>query len=202
MNQFLITNEDSGVTALPRCGWCGTDTLYVQYHDEEWGVPVQDDRHLFEILILEGAQAGLSWSTILHKREGYRRAFHNFDVARVAAMTPDECERLRLDPSIIRNRLKIQSAVTNARAFQEVQQDAGSFSTYLWDFVGGSPILNSFGSLAGIPAQTDLSRRISKDLKRRGFKFVGPTIIYAYLQAVGLVNDHLKSCFLYSNGKF
>ena len=202
MNRTTITQGDSGVTDLPRCGWCGTETLYVQYHDEEWGVPVHDDRHLFEMLILEGAQAGLSWSTILHKREGYRAAFHQFEVARVAAMTPEDCDRLRSDPSIIRNRLKIQSAVSNAKAFLEVQLEFGTFSAYLWNFVGGSPIFNSLESLSDIPAQTDLSQRISKDLKRRGFKFVGPTIVYAYMQAVGLVNDHLKSCFLYAKGRF
>ncbi|MDA1027727.1 MAG: DNA-3-methyladenine glycosylase I [Bacteroidetes bacterium] len=182
---------------LPRCPWCGTDPQYVEYHDTEWGVPVHDDRKLFEMLILEGAQAGLSWSTILHKREGYRAAFLQFDPIKVARMTGEDCEVLRLNPGIVRNRLKIASAVTNAEAFLAVQREFGAFSTYLWAFVGDKPIVNSPGKLADIPVETPLAVSISKDLKRRGFKFVGPTIIYAYLQAVGVVNDHIKSCFLH-----
>lgn len=182
---------------LPRCPWCGTDPQYVEYHDKEWGVPVHDDRKLFEMLILEGAQAGLSWSTILHKREGYRAAFFQFDPVQVARMSEADCEVLRLNPGIVRNRLKITSSVTNAEAFLAVQREFGTFSSYLWAFVGNKPIVNSPEKLADVPAETPLAVSISKDLKRRGFKFVGPTIIYAYLQAVGVVNDHIKSCFLH-----
>lgn len=181
----------------PRCGWCGTDPLYVMYHDEEWGVPVHDDTRFFEMLVLEGAQAGLSWSTILHKREGYRAAFFGFDVQKVATMTDMEVEALRQDSRIVRNRLKISSAVSNAKAFILVQNEFGSFCNYIWKFVDNGPIYHSFESLAQIPAQTPLSEKVSKDLKRRGFKFVGPTIMYAFLQATGLVNDHVKSCYLY-----
>jgi len=183
------------VSALPRCAWCGTDELNVRYHDEEWGVPVLEDRKLFEFLILEGAQAGLSWTTILRKRDGYRKAFHDFDVERVAAITAREQESLMAFDGIVRNRLKISATLDNARAFQEVQRRHGSFCSYLWSFVDGRPLTNERKSLADIPAETDLSRRISKDLKKRGFRFVGPTIIYAYMQAVGLVNDHETRCF-------
>ena len=185
---------------LPRCSWCGDDPLYVAYHDKEWGVPVREDRKLFEMLVLEGAQAGLSWITILRKREGYRRAFHDFDIERVASMTEMECEHLLRDASIVRNRLKIGSTVSNAKAFIKVQTEFGSFSSYLWGFVNNEPVLCSFESHIQIPAQTPLSERISKDLKKRGFRFVGPTIVYAYLQATGLVNDHVKHCFLHPSG--
>ena len=169
--------------------------MEIAYHDREWGVPVHDDRRLFEFLVLEGAQAGLSWTTILRKREGYRRAFHGFDPARVAGFTARDLARLMADPGIVRNRLKIESARDNARAFRAVQAEWGSFDRYLWSFVGGRPVQNRRRSLRRIPPRTPLSDRISKDLKRRGFRFVGSTIVYALLQAVGVVNDHVTGCF-------
>ena len=178
-----------------RCAWCGSDPLYRQYHDEEWGVPSRDDAHLFEMLLLEGAQAGLAWITILRKREGYRRAFAGFDPRRLARFTEADQARLREDAGIVRNRLKIASAVRNARAWLALVEERGSFAGYLWDFVDGEPVQNAFASLAEIPASTPLSDRISKDLRRRGFNFVGSTIVYAYLQSVGVVNDHLTDCF-------
>jgi len=184
--------------ALPRCAWCGHDELSTQYHDEEWGVPVYDDRTLFEFLTLEGAQAGLSWTTILRKRDGYRQAFHDYDVERVAGMGAGERAELLNFAGIVRNRLKIASTVDNARAFLDVQRSHGSFCSYLWSFVDGRPITNERKSLSEIPAETELSKRISRALKKRGFRFVGPTIIYAYMQAVGLVNDHEISCFRYT----
>jgi DNA-3-methyladenine glycosylase I len=165
------------------------------YHDEEWGVPSHDDRHLFEMLTLEGAQAGLSWSTILRKREGYRRAFAAFELERVARFTPRDVERLLQDTAIVRNRLKVESTIVNAGRALAVQAEVGSFSAYLWDFVGGEPIVGRFGSLAEVPAETPLSKALSKDLKRRGFRFVGPTVCYAFMQSVGLVNDHVVDCF-------
>ena len=180
-----------------RCGWCGADPLYVAYHDEEWGVPVYDDQVLFEFLILEGAQAGLSWSTILKKREGYHRAFDGFDVEKVARYDGIKISALLTDPGIVRNQLKIGSAVTNAQAFLNIQDERGSFSDYIWSFVDGRPIQNSWRSLAEIPAKTPLAETLSKDLKKRGFRFVGPTIIYAHMQATGMVNDHLVDCFRY-----
>ncbi len=183
---------------IPRCKWCGTDPLYVAYHDEHWGVPVHDDSLLFEFLTLEGAQAGLSWITILRKRPGYQRAFHGFDVQRVASMSEEECLTLMSNPEIVRNRLKISSTVSNARAFLDIQQEFGSFDAYLWGFTEGKTIQNAFQSLRDIPAQTPLADQISKDLKKRGFRFVGPTIIYAFMQAVGIVNDHEKGCFRYA----
>jgi len=164
------------------------------YHDDEWGVPAHDDTHLFEMLILEGAQAGLSWSTILDKRENYRRAFDNFDVARVASYTDKKLEKLLGDPGIVRNRLKVASSVRNAKAFVAVQAEYGSFARYLWRWVDDEPIVNRPRTMAGVPTHTDLSDRIAKDLKQRGFNFVGTTIIYSYLQAVGVVNDHLATC--------
>jgi len=179
----------------PRCSWCGTDPIYVRYHDEVWGVPVHDDRTLFEFLTLEGAQAGLSWITILRKQDGYREAFLQFDVKRVAAMTPEDEERLRQNPAIVRNRLKISSTVTNARAYIDIQKEYGSFDEYIWGFVDGKSIQNTFESLSEFPAETPLAKEISKDLKKRGFRFVGPTIIYAFMQATGMVNDHVKGCF-------
>ncbi|MGK4006471.1 DNA-3-methyladenine glycosylase I [Sorangium sp. So ce1036] len=182
---------------LVRCGWVTADPLYIAYHDEEWGVPAHDDRHLFEMLILEGAQAGLSWITVLRKREAYRRAFAGFDPAVVARFRPARVARLLEDPGIVRNRLKVASAVTNARCFLEVQREHGSFDGYLWSFVGGRPLVNAFRSMAEVPARTALSDALSKDLARRGFKFVGSTICYALMQAVGMVNDHLVSCFRY-----
>lgn len=178
-----------------RCGWAGTDPLYVAYHDEEWGVPVHDDRALFEFLVLEGAQAGLAWITILRKREGYRRAFEGFEPSRVARFDEGKVERLLADPGIVRNRLKVRSAVSNARAFLEVQEEFGSFDAYQWGFVGGRPIRNRFATLAELPPRTEISDALSEDLKKRGFRFVGSTIVYAHMQAVGMVNDHLVSCF-------
>jgi DNA-3-methyladenine glycosylase I len=180
--------------ALERCPWSASTPEYQAYHDREWGVPQRDDRVLFEFLILEGAQAGLSWRTILEKRAGYREAFAGFDPARVARYSDAKLEKLMGDPRIVRNRLKIWSARTNARAFLKVQDEHGSFSDYLWAYVDGAPLINRFGSIKQVPARTELSDRISKDLLKRGFKFVGSTIVYAYLQAVGVVNDHLTSC--------
>ena len=171
--------------------------FYANYHDHEWGIPVHDDQHLFEMLILEGAQAGLSWETILKKREGYRKAFHNFDPSKVAAMRDDELEALRQNPEIIRNRLKIYGTRQNAQAFLQIQQEFGSFDRYLWNFVGGKPLKNHWIKLEEAPSQTPLSEVLSKDLKKRGMTFVGSTIIYAYMQAVGVVNDHIKGCWCY-----
>jgi DNA-3-methyladenine glycosylase I len=181
-----------------RCDWVPADVpLYVVYHDEEWGVPVHDDPRLFEMLVLEGAQAGLSWSTILNKREGYRRAFAAFDPAKVARFTDGRVERLLADPSIVRNRLKVEAAVANARAVRAVQEAEGSLDALLWSFVGGRPKVNRFRRLDEIPAETAESKAMSKELKRRGFRFVGPTVCYAFMQACGLVNDHVVSCFRY-----
>jgi DNA-3-methyladenine glycosylase I len=183
---------------LVRCRWVPlADPLYVAYHDEEWGLPSHDERHLFELLVLEGAQAGLSWSTILRKREGYRRAFAGFDVERVARFGAKDVERLLADPGIVRNRLKVESAVANAKATLAVRDELGSLAAYLWGFVDGRPLRNRWQTLAEIPAQTSESRAMSKDLKRRGFRFVGPTVCYAFMQAVGLVNDHVVDCFRY-----
>lgn len=178
-----------------RCGWCGDDPLYVAYHDDEWGVPVRDDRTLFEFLILEGAQAGLSWSTILKKRDGYRRAFDGFDPELVARYGAPKVASLLADAGIVRNRLKVASAIGNARAFLAVQEEKGSFSDYIWSFVEGRPVQNRWRSLDQLPARTPLAEAISKDLKKRGFRFVGPTIVYAHMQATGMVNDHLVGCF-------
>lgn len=178
-----------------RCSWAGTDPLYVSYHDTEWGVPVFDDRRLFEFLVLEGAQAGLSWITILRKREAYRRAFADFDPKKVARFDAKKVEKLLLDPGIVRNRLKVESAIKNARAFLEVQEEFGSFATYQWQFVGGKAIQSRFATWKEIPPRTEVSDAFSKDLKRRGFSFVGSTIVYAHMQAVGMVNDHVASCF-------
>ncbi len=178
-----------------RCPWCLGFDQYIQYHDEEWGVPVHDDNKHFEFLILEGAQAGLSWSTILKKREGYRKAFADFDPKKVARFTEKKLEKLILEPSIVRNRLKIYSAVNNAKRFLEVQKEFGSFDKYIWSFVGGKPIINKRKTMAEVPATTKESDALSKDLIKRGFKFVGSTVIYAHMQACGLVNDHLTSCW-------
>jgi DNA-3-methyladenine glycosylase I len=184
---------------LSRCQWAGNDPLYVQYHDQEWGVPVYDDRLLFEFLILEGAQAGLNWITILRKRSSYRQAFDNFDPARVAAYGPEKIAELLANPGIIRNRAKINSAITNAQAYLKVQEEFGSFSDYIWDFLEGRcPIQNAWRSMAEVPAKTPLSEHISRDLVSRGFKFVGPTIMYAHMQATGMVNDHETGCFRYA----
>ncbi len=178
-----------------RCGWCGTDPLYVAYHDGEWGVPNHDDRHLFEMLVLEGAQAGLSWLTILRKRAGYLRAFRNFEPVKVAARTDAQLALILADPGVVRNRLKVFSARSNARAFLEVQREFGSFDAFLWSFVGGSPKVNHPRTLADVPAVTPEAEALSKALKKRGFTFVGPTIVYAFMQAVGLVDDHLATCW-------
>ena len=180
---------------VKRCAWAGDDPAMVAYHDQDWGVPVHEDRKLFEMLILEGAQAGLSWSTILRKREGYRNAFAEFEPERVARFSEATLERLLLDPGIVRNRLKVYSAVTNAKALLATQQAFGSFDAYLWAFVGGRPVLNRFAAMAELPARTELSDALSKDLKKRGFKFVGSTIMYAFMQSVGMVNDHVVECF-------
>lgn len=180
---------------LRRCAWVGNDPLYLQYHDEEWGVPVHDDRRLFEFLVLEGAQAGLSWLTILRKREGYREAFSDFDPVKVAAYGPAEVERLLADPGIVRNRLKVGSAIANARAFLRVQEEYGSFAAYVWQFVAGETIHNRWRTVAEIPAKTAEAEQMSRDLKARGFRFVGPTICYAHMQATGMVNDHTIDCF-------
>ena len=178
-----------------RCSWAGSDPDYVRYHDDEWGVPVHDDVRLFEMLILEGAQAGLSWSTILRKREGYRRAFRGFDPKKVARMTAADQARLLLDEGIVRNRAKIASTVGNAKAFLAIQKEHGSFDAWLWGFVDGHPVQGRPASMKDVPASTELAVRIPKDLKKRGFRFVGPTIVYAYLQAVGVVNDHVAGCY-------
>ena len=178
-----------------RCPWCGTDELYVRYHDEEWGVPVRDDRKLFEFLVLEGAQAGLSWMTILRRRENYRAAFAGFDVQKVAEFGEDQVARLVNDAGIIRNKAKIESAVKNARAFLKVAEEYGSFGAYLWGFVDGKPIVNHWKDLSQLPAVVPLAEKISKDMKKRGFSFFGPTVCYAHMQAMGMVNDHLTTCF-------
>ncbi|WP_067518964.1 DNA-3-methyladenine glycosylase I [Endozoicomonas ascidiicola] len=183
----------------PRCTWCHSDPLYIQYHDNEWGVPTHDDKTLFEFLVLEGAQAGLSWITILKRREGYRNAFHDFDVEKVARMKEQDIERLLQDTGIIRNRLKIKSAIKNANAFIKVQQEFGSFSQYLWSFVDHQPIINHRQTMGEVPATTEVSDRMSKDMKKRNFSFVGSTICYAYMQSMGLVNDHLISCPSFAN---
>jgi DNA-3-methyladenine glycosylase I len=178
-----------------RCPWCEGSELYRRYHDQEWGVPVHEDRKHFEFLVLESAQAGLSWLTILKKRENYRRAYHDFDPAVVAGFGARDLERLLNDAGIVRNRLKIESSINNAKRFLEIQAEFGSFDDYLWGFVGGHPVVNRWKTLSEIPANTELSDTISKDLKARGLRFVGSTIIYAHLQAVGVVNDHLTGCF-------
>ena len=183
---------------MKRCAWAESTELYLQYHDREWGVPVHDDRLLFEFLILEGAQAGLSWSTILNKRDNYRRAFDGFDPVKVANYSAVNIQELLLNAGIIRNRLKVNAAITNAQRFLKVQQEYGSFDSYIWAFVGGRPIVNCWEQLSDVPASTPESVAMSKDLKRRGFTFVGETICYAYMQAVGMVNDHLVDCFRYA----
>jgi DNA-3-methyladenine glycosylase I len=182
----------------PRCGWGDwDDPLYLRYHDDEWGAPSRDRTHLFEMLVLEGAQAGLSWTTILRKRVGYRAAFAAFVPESVAAFTPDDVDRLMLDPGIVRNRAKIESAIDNARALLQLEAVGTSFVDHLWSFVGGSPIQNGFAELGQVPAETMESAAMSKDLKQRGFRFVGPTTMYAFMQATGLVNDHTVDCFRY-----
>jgi DNA-3-methyladenine glycosylase I len=181
--------------SLTRCAWPGNNPLMIEYHDREWGVPTHDDRKHFEFLVLEAAQAGLSWAIVLNKRDGYRRAFCQFDPEKVARFDKRKIDRLTLDPGIVRNRLKITAAVKNARQFLEVQQQFGSFDNYCWQFVGGRPKMNRWKSMRDIPATTPESDAFSKDLKQRGFSFVGPTVVYAHMQAVGMVNDHVISCF-------
>jgi DNA-3-methyladenine glycosylase I len=180
---------------LIRCEWAGTDPLMVAYHDDEWGTPTHDDAMLFELLTLEGAQAGLSWSTILHKREGYRKAFEHFDPEKVAGFSERDVERLLGDASIVRHRGKIESTIANSRAVLDAQAEHGSFDAYLWGFVGGAPIVGEYAALSELPSVTDEARALAKDLKRRGFRFVGPTTVYAFMQAAGLVDDHVVSCF-------
>ena len=182
---------------MNRCAWCTADPVYQTYHDGEWGVPAHDDRRLFEMLVLEGAQAGLNWLTILKKREGYRRAFDNFDVEKVARYGPKQVHRLLNDSGIVRNRLKVESAVRNARAFLDVQSEFGSFDTFVWRFVDSTPMQNAWTSLSQIPARTEESDAMSQELKKRGFNFIGSTICYAFMQSVGLVNDHVTDCFRY-----
>ena len=186
-----------GRTAPTRCPWAGSDPLYQRYHDTEWGIPAHDDRHLFEMLVLEGAQAGLAWITILRKREGYREAFAGFDPAAVARYDGRRVARLLENEKIVRNRLKVESTIGNARAFLQIHGEHGSFDAYIWRFVDGHPKQNRWKGLGAIPAETPESKAMSKDLKHRGFKFVGPTICYAFMQATGMVNDHLVNCFRY-----
>jgi DNA-3-methyladenine glycosylase I len=184
-----------------RCTWCGDDPLYVKYHDEEWGVPVKDDQTLFEFITLEGAQAGLAWITVLRKREGYRALFDNFDANKIARYTDKKLDKLLLDPRIIRNRLKVYGTRKNAKAFLKVQQEEGSFSDYMWGFVDGKPITNTWKSMSDLPATSPLSDTISKDMKKRGFTFVGSTILYAHMQACGMINDHTLDCFRHKECK-
>lgn len=195
--ETLIVNRNMIESKKERCGWCLKFDDYIRYHDEEWGVPVHDDRIHFEFLILEGAQAGLSWSTILKKREGYRKAFSDFDPEKVARFTEARIEKILLNPGVVRNKLKVRAAVNNAKRFLAVQKEFGSFDAYIWRFVNGKPIVNHRKSLKEIPAVTPESDALSKDLIARGFKFVGSTVIYAHMQACGLVNDHLVDCWRY-----
>ncbi len=182
---------------MQRCAWCGDDPLYQTYHDEEWGVPVHDDQKQFEFIVLESAQAGLSWLTILRKREGYRQAYDEFDPVKVARYDEEKIQQLLQNPNIVRNQQKIRASIKNARSFLAIQEEFGSFSAYLWGFIDNQPIVNHWSEDSQIPAKTELSERISKDLKKRGFSFLGPTILYAHLQATGLVNDHVTVCFRY-----
>ena len=199
IERFFTTSRSTmtskGTAPLVRCAWCSDEPLYQAYHDTEWGVPLHDETRLFEMLILEGAQAGLSWITILRKRENYRRAFDGFDAARIARYDQRKQAALLADPGIVRNRLKVEASVDNARAFLRVQEREGSFDRWLWAFVDGEPVRNRFRAQAEVPARTELSDRISKALKKEGFRFVGSTIVYAYLQAVGVVDDHIAACF-------
>lgn len=184
-----------------RCAWVSEEEIYKAYHDQEWGVPVRDDQKLFEMLILEGAQAGLSWITILKRRENYREAFDQFNVQKVAAYGEDKIQELLLNKGIIRNKLKVRGTVKNAKAFLKVQEEFGSFSSYIWAFTENTPVLNNWKSIEEVPAESELSKKISKDLKKRGFTFVGPVIMYSYLQAVGIVNDHTRDCFKHPDAK-
>ncbi len=189
------------MTRKTRCGWCGDDTLYCRYHDSEWGVPLHDDQALFEFLILEGAQAGLSWITILRKRENYRTAFDNFDAARIARYNASKIESLLQDPGVVRNRLKVEAAVNNAQKFLDVRGEFGSFDAFIWRYADHQPRQNAWRSLTELPAASETSYTMSRDLKRRGFNFVGSTICYAFMQAVGMVNDHVVGCFRYAEVK-
>ncbi len=191
----MSDHTPSAIPHLPRCTWCGTDPLYVAYHDEEWGVPSHDDVHLFEMLTLEGAQAGLSWLTILRKRANYRRAFHDFDIDRIAQYTDADVLRLMADAGIVRNRMKIEATIRNARAAQAIIRETGSLGAFLWDLAGGAPVRNHPGTLADIATHTEASDRMSRALKRRGFTFVGTTICHAFMQAVGMVDDHMAGCW-------
>ena len=191
---FGMSPSAKPLNPMHRCPWCGTDPLYVAYHDHEWGVPVHDDRVLFEYLVLEGAQAGLSWITVLRKREHYRRTLHDFDIARLAHFTAADVERLMQDPGLVRNRLKLESLARNAGAALAIIAEFGSLDAYFWGFVGGKPIINQPTGMADIPASTAISDALSKDLRKRGFNFVGSTIMYAFMQAVGMVDDHLQNC--------
>ncbi|MBW9158314.1 DNA-3-methyladenine glycosylase I [Clostridium tagluense] len=185
---------------MDRCDWCGNDPLYMKYHDEEWGVPVHEDRKHFEFLILESAQAGLSWITILRKRENYRKAYDDFDFNKIAQYDDEKVIELIQNKGIIRNKLKIAASINNAMMFIKIQEEFGSFDAYIWAFVDNSPIINHWDSIANVPATSELSDKVSKDLKKRGFKFLGSTITYAHLQATGIINDHIKSCFRYTEG--
>ncbi len=187
---------------MNRCSWAGSNKLMIEYHDKEWGVPLHDDVNLFEFLILEGAQAGLTWQIILNKRENYRKAFHNFNPAKIAKYGEQDIQRLLNNSGIIRNRLKIESAIINAKKFLEIKQDFGTFDKYIWQFVNYKPIKNKFKSLSELPAYTEESDAMSEELKKRGFKFVGSTICYAFMQAIGMVNDHFVNCFRYNNKKW
>jgi len=186
------------IEKIPRCPWAGTDPIYIAYHDSEWGVPLHDDRRLFEFLVLEGAQAGLSWITVLKKRDAYRRAFDHFDPEKIACYDENKIQELLSNKGIIRNRRKIESGIQNAKAFIRVQAEFGSFAEFIWQFVDGKPIRNAWQTIAQVPAQTNISIQMSKELKKRGFGFVGPTICYAFMQAVGMVNDHTVDCFRYN----
>lgn len=198
MNKKLLkTVSDAGSDDSKRCAWCGSDSVYVAYHDREWGVPVHDDRLLFEHLILDGAQAGLSWFTILKKRENYRRAFDNFDFGRIARYDNKDVERLLADTGIVRNRLKIEAAIVNAKALLDIREEFGSFDAFLWRYVDGRPLQNAWKSKSMLPATSRESDLMSRDLKKRGFKFTGSTICYAFMQASGMVNDHVTDCFRY-----
>jgi DNA-3-methyladenine glycosylase I len=189
---MLRTDFEDG---RPRCGWVGNEDIYIAYHDEEWGTPLRDDRALFELLILEGAQAGLSWITVLKRREGYRQAFHGFDIERIAAYGEDDRARLLADPGIIRNRAKVDATIGNALAYLAMQEEGQAFGEFLWSFVGGEPRVNHWRSMAEMPAETDESKAMSKALAKRGFRFVGPTICYAFMQAAGMVDDHVDGCW-------
>ena len=194
--EHVVTRPSGhGAAMKTRCAWCGDDPLYVAYHDDEWGVPVHDDRLLFEFLVLEGAQAGLSWLTILKKRDSYRKAFDGFDVGRIARYNRQDIARLLHDPGIVRNRLKIEAAIKNAKGVLDIREECGTLDTFLWRYVGGSPIASFRKGMADVPTRTKESDQMSKDLKSRGFNFVGPTICYAFMQAVGMVNDHAADCF-------